>query len=384
MAMINLLGIHLTLLIGPTVPVPAPPDLLESLESVKVTHGDDGTSGFELIFKVGRSSPLDLIDYGVLRNPLLLKPLNRVVLLVTFGVVPQVLMDGFITHQQLSPGASPGTSRLTVIGEDASVMLDQEEKSAEHPAQDETIIANKLILSYARYGLIPTVIPPLAIDPPVPTDRIPSQQATDYEYLRQMAARFGYVFFITPGPVPLTSTAYWGPPPRLSVPQKALSVNLGAETNVDQIDFSSNSQAPVLLDGQVQDRLTNQALPVKTLASTRVPLAAAPAWLVQQPNVRRRQFRQSGLNVVQAYGRAQGETDAAVDEAVTATGELNALTYGALLQPRGLVGLRGAGYRHDGFYYVKSVTHTVKIGEYKQQFSLRRDGWGSLTPVVPV
>lgn len=382
--MINLLGIHLTLLIGPTVPVPAPPDLLESLQQVKVTHDDSGISGFELTFKVGRSSPLDLLDYGILRNPLLLKPLNRVVLLVTFGIVPQVLMDGFITHQQLSPGSGPGTSTLTVIGEDASVMLDQEEKSAEHPAQDETIIANKLILSYAQYGLIPVVIPPLAIDPPVPVERIPSQQVTDYAYLQQMAGRHGYVFFITPGPVPLTSTAYWGPPPRLSVPQKALSVNLGAETNVAQVSFSTNSQAPTLMEGQVQDRLTNQAMPVMTLASTRVPLSAQPAWLVQQPNVRRRQFRQSGLNVAQSYGRAQGQTDASVDGTVTATGELDALTYGALLQPRGLVGLRGVGYQHDGIYYVKSVTHTVKVGEYKQNFTLNRDGWGSLTPVVPV
>lgn len=381
--MMNLLGIHLTLLIGPTVPVPAPPDLLESLQQAKVTMDDSGNSGFELTFRVGRSSPLDLIDYGILRNPLLLKPLNRVVLLVTFGVVPQVLMDGFITHQELSPGTSPGSSTLTVIGEDASVMLDQEEKSAEHPAQDETIIANKLILSYAQYGLIPMVIPPLAIDPPVPTDRIPSQQNTDYEYLQRMAGRYGYVFFVTPGPVPMTSTAYWGPPPRLSVPQKALSVNLGAETNVSQISFRANSQAPVLLDGHVQDRLTNQAMPVKTVASTRVPLSAQPAWLVQQPNVRRRQFRQSGLNVAQSFGRAQGETDGSVDRVVRATGELDALTYGALLQPRGLVGLRGAGYQNDGIYYVKSVTHTVKIGEYKQQFELSRDGWGSLTPVVP-
>jgi hypothetical protein len=380
--MMNLQGVHLTLLIGPTVPVPAPPDLMESLEQVQVTHADSGISGFQLTFKVGRSGPLDLIDYGLLRNPLLLQPFNRIVLMVTFGVVPQVLMDGFITHQQLSPGASPGTSRLTVMGEDASVMLDLKETPAEHPAQDETIIANKIILSYAQYGLIPLVIPPLVIDPPVPTDRIPSQQVTDFAYLQQMAGRYGYVFFITPGPVPLTSTAYWGPPPRLSVPQKALSVNLGAETNVDQISFSTDSQATVMMDGQVQDRLTNRTMPVMTLASTRAPLSSQPAWLAQQPNVRRRQLHQSGLNVAQAYARAQGETDASVDGTLTATGELNALTYGALLQPRGLVGLRGAGYRHDGIYYVKSVTHTVKIGEYKQQFNLNRDGWGSLTPVV--
>ena len=380
--MMNLLGIHLTLLIGPTVPVPAPPDLLESLQQVRVTHSDSGVSGFQITFRVGRSSPLDLIDFGVLRNPLLLKPLNRVVVLVTFGVVPQVLMDGFITHQELSPGSAPGTSTLTINGEDAGVMLNQEEKSAEHPAQDETIIANKIILTYAQHGLIPLVIPPLAIDPPVPVERIPVQQGTDYDYLQQMAGRHGYVFFITPGPAPMTSVAYWGPPPRLSVPQKALSVDMGAETNVEQISFSSNSQAPVLMEGQVQDRLTNQTMPVMTLASTRVPLVAEPAWLMQQPNVRRRQFRASGLNVAQAFGRAQGQTDASVDQTVTANGELDALRYGAILQPRGLVGLRGVGWRHDGLYYVKSVTHTVQIGQYKQQFSLSREGWGSLTPVV--
>lgn len=53
--------------------------------------------------------------------------------------------------------------------EDVSVMMDLEEKSAEHPAQDETIIALKLIATYAQYGLIPVVLPPPAIDPPTPT-----------------------------------------------------------------------------------------------------------------------------------------------------------------------------------------------------------------------
>ena len=76
--MINLLGVHLTLLIGPTVPVPAPPELMEALEQVTVTHADSSMSGFQMTFKVGRSSALDLIDYGILRNPLLLRPFNRI------------------------------------------------------------------------------------------------------------------------------------------------------------------------------------------------------------------------------------------------------------------------------------------------------------------
>ncbi len=376
----NLLGIHLTLLIGPTVAVPAPPLLSEALQSVEVTHSDEGRSGFQITFQAGRGGPLGLLDYPLLSNPLL-RPFNRVILIATFNAVPRVLMDGIITNQQLDPGSEPGSATLTVTGEDVSVMMDLEEKSAEHPAQDETIIAAKLIISYAQYGLIPLVIPPLVIDPPIPIERVPVQQATDLQFLKQLAERHGYVFYVTPGPAPFTNVAYWGPPKRLDLPQRALSINLGAESNVASISFSNNALAPTLVAGEVQDRATNQSMPVRTFASTRPPLATQPAWLVNQPNVRTRQFRASGLNVMQAFARAQGITDASAD-AVTAEGELDALRYNGLLQARGIVGLRGAGYSYDGFYYVKRVTHSIRKGEYKQRFSLSRDGVGAISPVV--
>ena len=47
-----------------------------------------------------------------------------------------------------------------------------------------------------------------------------------------------------------------------------------------------------------------------------------------------------------------------------------------------LVGVRGVGNSYDGSYYVKQVTHRLKLGEYKQSFSLSREGRGSLTPIV--
>lgn len=380
--MLNFLGVHLTLLIGPTVAVPAPPLLTEALQSVEVTHSDEGRSGFQLVFQAGRDALTGLIDYPLLSLPLL-RPFNRVVLIVTFQGIPSVLMDGVITHQQLNPGSEPGAGQLTVTGEDVSVMMDLEEKSAEHPAQDETIIALKIIASYAQYGLIPMVIPPLVIDPPIPIERTPVQQGTDLEYLQQMAARHGYVFFVIPGPAPLTNIAYWGPPKRFDIPQPALSINLGPATNVESINFQYSALEPTLVSGQVQDRLTGQTLLVRTFASTRLPLSSQPAWLTQQPNVRTRTFRESGLNVTQAFGRAQSVTDASVDRVLTATGELNALRYGGLLRARGVVGVRGAGYSYSGFYYIKRVTHKLSRGEYKQQFTLVRDGLGALTPVVP-
>jgi hypothetical protein len=67
---------------------------------------------------------------------------------------------------------------------------------------------------------------------------------------------------------------------------------------------------------------------------------------------------------------------------VVANGELDALRYGDILQPRGVVGVRGAGYLHDGLWYVKNVRHRIRKENYTQSFTLAREGWGSTVPVV--
>ena len=84
----SILGTTLTLLVGPTVAVPAPPTVIENLNRVEVTTSDDARSGFQLVFDAGRSGPADLVDYPLLLNPLL-RPFNRVILLVVFGALPR-------------------------------------------------------------------------------------------------------------------------------------------------------------------------------------------------------------------------------------------------------------------------------------------------------
>jgi hypothetical protein len=378
-----LLGIHLTLLIGPTVPVPAPFPLTEALASVEVTHNDQGRSGFQMTFQIGRSGPLDLLDYSLLLNPLL-RPFNRVILVVLFNLTPRVLMDGFITRQQVSPSNTPGASTLTVTGEDVSVMMDMEEKASEHVGQDEATIALLTLMQYMQYFLMPPeVIPPTSLDVPLPTQRIPVQHGTDLKYVEMLAQRCGHVFYVAPGPLPGQNSPYWGPPKRLDIPQPALSVNMGPNTNVDSISFQYDAMRPTMVMDTVQDSTLNVALPVITFMSSRPPLALMPALPFNFPNVRKSLLGdQSGLTVTQAYARAQTKTDESVDQVVTATGELDSLQYGELLQARGLVGLRGVGFSYDGLYYVKSVTHSIRKGEYKQRFTLNREGTGSLTPLV--
>ncbi|HVK66960.1 MAG TPA: hypothetical protein VM694_20890, partial [Polyangium sp.] len=167
-------------------------------------------------------------------------------------------------------------------------------------------------------------------------------------------------------------------------PQPALSVNMGAETNVDSIQFQYSALEQTVYAGQVQDRQLNQTLPYQTFATLRLPpLAAMPAVVAQFPHVRKQVLGESsGLTYTQALARAQGRTDASSDSVLTATGSLDALRYGNLLRPRGVVGVRGVGYLHNGLYYVKSVSHNIRRGDYKQSFTLTREGYGSTVPVV--
>jgi hypothetical protein len=70
-------------------------------------------------------------------------------------------------------------------------------------------------------------------------------------------------------------------------------------------------------------------------------------------------------------------------DVVTGEGKLDVLRYGQILNARQLVGVRGAGVGFDGLHYVQKTTHQLKRGEYKQSFTLKRNGIISNLPVVP-
>ena len=59
------------------------------------------------------------------------------------------------------------------------------------------------------------------------------------------------------------------------------------------------------------------------------------------------------------------------------------LRYGRILKARRLVGVRGAGLAFEGLYFVKTVTHKIKRGEYMQEFTLTRNGLISTFPRGP-
>src|SRR4051794_28679305 len=107
-------GVHLSLMVGPAVPVPVPQAVLDALTAVEVINTSGGTpSGFELSFTLSNRSPLHTLfllsgGSGI--------PIMRVIILATINGSTEVLIDGVMTDHQVQPGDAAGRSTLSVKG----------------------------------------------------------------------------------------------------------------------------------------------------------------------------------------------------------------------------------------------------------------------------
>jgi hypothetical protein len=372
-------GVHLTLMIGPGIPLPVPESILDALVSVEVVNASGNEpSGFELVFTLSNSSPLQTLfllagGAGI--------PFVRVVIVVTIGGTPNVIMDGIMTDHEFAPG-SGGQSTLTVKGTDLSAIMDIIDFSGiPYPAMPREARVALVIAKYAVLGLLPLVIPSILIDVPLPVETIPRQQGNDLAYVRQLADEVGYIFCIEPTPAPGVSTAYWGPEIKIGVPQPALNINMDFNTNVESLSFRFDKNAKVMPVVWVQEPITKVAIPIPIpdITPLNPPLGLIPPIPPKIKELTGNAKYTPLQGIVIALTKAATSADS-----VFGDGTLDVLRYGQLLQARRLVGVRGAGPAFDGLHYVKKVTHKIKRGEYKQTFSLSRNALISTLPTIPV
>jgi hypothetical protein len=373
-------GIHLTLMIGPVIAVPVPQVILDALTNVSVTanSGPATPSVFELSFTLSNASPLQTLFLISGGSPI---PLVRVMLIATINGTPEVLIDGFMTDHHIAPGSDSVHSTLTVKGQDITAAMDYMDFSGfpfpALPAEGRVAI---LLAKYAMFGVIPMVIPSIMMDVPNPLEQIPRQQGTDLNYINQLAENVGYEFYITPGPAPGVNVAYWGPRVTLGVPQPALNINMDAFSNVESLNFSYANDRKSMPIVYIQEPISKVPIPIPIPDFN--PLSP-PLGIIEPIPTRFEPVEgASKLTAIQALliGLARQSLTA---DAVTANGTLDVVRYGRPLKARQLVGVRGAGMAFDGLYYVKNVTHTIQRGEYKQSFTLTRNGLISTVPAVP-
>jgi hypothetical protein len=369
-------GFYLTLLLGPVLPTPVGQDVLNALTSAEITVAAGERSGFQLTFAMGPGSPLHLL---LSLSASSVNPIVRVILIATVNGLPEVLMDGIVTQVQSAPGGNPGTSTLTLTGGDLTALMDWIPFDGfPYPQLGREERVEVMIAKYASFGIVPLVIPSILIDVPLAIKEIPKQDGTDLSYIKQLADEVGHVFYLKPGPLPGSSLAYWGPEVKVGIPQPALNVNMDALTNVESLSFTFNAESaklPILLIQNEETKATI-TVPLPDVTPLNPPLGlVAP---VPRPEFKKVVAKYGPVRAA-LIGLAQASRSAA---AVTGTGTLDVLRYGRPLRARELVGVRGGGIAFDGLYYVKSVTHNIKRGEYKQSFTLERNRLISNLPVV--
>lgn len=372
-------AVELNLFVGLVVPVPAPRAAIEALKKVEVqVSGGDTPSGFELSFTLSKRSPLQTLFLLTGGSSI---PVLRVVIMVTMGGIAEVIMDGVMTHHEIRPGTDGGNSTLVVKGKDLTALMDIIELDGFlFPAMSPALRVLTILAKYAAFGVVPMVIPSVVEDLPIPIERIPAQEGSDLHYVSQLAHEVGYVFYMDPLPVPGTCRAYWGPEIKVGPPQPALNTDMDVFTNVESLSFQFDKESKEMPVVFIQNQATKAPIPIPIpdITPLNPPLGAVP------PLPPKLKFLDDTAKLSPLGAVMQGMAYASQhSDAVTGEGSLNVTRYGRILKARQLVGVRGAGDAFDGLYYVKSVSHRIERGEYRQNFSLARNGLLSTTPRVP-
>lgn len=380
-------GVQLQLLMGSVSAEPVPKALIDAVQSVQVTENDSNQSGFQISFSIAKESLIqrELLPGGFFDAP------RRVIVVVTTNGNPEVLIDGVITRHELSVSGEPGAATLTITGLDLSQLMDLIDLSGfPWPALPPSARVAIMVAKYAMFGIVPKVLPSVLLAVPNPLETIPSQRGTDLAYIRRLASQVGYVFYIEPGPSAGMSFAYWGPQIKAGAVQPALSVNMDGHSNIDSLNLGFDGIRKTLFTFFVREDTTGITIPIPVPDTT--PLnpklgARAPMPLsytkLDMASPEGEDDSTAKFQAVAAAARGLARAAQRAD-VISGSGSLDVSRYGRLLRARRLVAVRGAGSNYDGDYYVKSVSSTLRAGEFKQSFRLTRNAFGSLSSEVPV
>ena len=253
----------LSLFMGPVAVQPVPRAVMEALAEVNVNVSSSGPSGFDLKFATSKRSQIttQLLPSGYFDPP------RRVVIAATLRGQMSVLMDGVITQQEVVPSDEATKSVLSIKGEDLTRMMNLIDLSGfpfpGMPAEGAILI---MLLRYTPiYKIVPLILPSILIDVENPLESIRVQRGTDLVYIKQLADRVGYTFYLQPGPMPGMSMAYWGPSLRAAIPflpqPTPFAIDWDGRSNVESLQFSFDGFKKTQFVVLIQQRNTNIPIP---------------------------------------------------------------------------------------------------------------------------
>lgn len=279
------------------------------------------------------------------------------------------LIEAYVVETHATFSNQPGASVLEVVGMDATVLMNLEQKVRAWPDMTDGDIARAI---FGEHSLAPQVdaTQPLRQQ----TERTVLQRGSDIQFLRMLAERNGCLCYVEVNPATGVAEGHFHPPRVDDPPQGVLSVNLGTATTVDRFASRYEMWRPT------GARADNVQIASQADQSADVSAASHPG-MGRQSTVggeKPRHVLLAGTGLAET-GELQTIAQAVVDRsafAVHAEGELTTVTYGAVLHARHPVNVRGAGRQFSGTYLVQSVLHRIAPDSYTQSFTLCRNATG--------
>lgn len=289
------------------------------------------------------------------------------------------VIEGYVTEVSMHAGSLPGDSFLEVRGMDACALMSTEEKAVAWPNLSDSDIVQQII---AGYGLSVDATDTATVHQD--TDTLIIQRSTDSAFVRQLAARNGFLFYFTQESGDSQAGARFGPPKLDGAPQADLAVRFGEDSNLRRFDVQLSGLRPLSVAAEQVDPHSKQDTTSQANSAQLQTLGAAVLDDLVSPKLDQLVTplaAQSGLLLLAQPSADQTELDAAAQAVreesawlISATGEINSDAYGNVLRAGKLVLIKGVGTQYSGTYYVTKVTHRMRSdGSYAQTFEARRN-----------
>ncbi|MFT3770704.1 MAG: contractile injection system protein, VgrG/Pvc8 family [Minicystis sp.] len=344
-------------------------DLHAAIGSVEVEENVELPGAIQLTLPVAAQGD----DLSHTADPALQPHAHLAVVVNADGKPSECIFDGYVLSHKLHLEKGATDSSLTVWGQDASWIMNLEEKVHEWADMTDAAVAGAI---FDQYGI--TAAPENTTDDSpahVSSGHTLMQRGSDIQFLRRLARRSGKVCRVAAAQEPGKLVGYFVKPNLEGEPVLTLSIHGEEPTMVTSLDIEWDVARPTAVTGQqatfsapdpiladatdsglppleARDLATFAGKPMKVLLSSTADDAGE--LLLRARAV----LRDSGFFV-----RCSGEADGARLNAVIRAGTV--------------VKIDGAGSLHSGKYYVWSVRHTLKPDSHKMSFVLVRNAVGA-------
>lgn len=346
-------------------------DLYTQISSLEVEENADLPGAIQLQLPVDNSGSGDLTFVNDDR----FKPFSNLAVVATpTGGADECIFDGYVLSHKLHLKKGTTESSLQVWGQDASWLMNLEEKIKEWVDVTDADVANSI---FGDYGFTPSGDNTAGDSPTHKEDgHSLMQRASDIQFLRNLARRNGKLCRVACKDAPGKRTGYFVKPKVDGDPVITLTLNDPEAWTMDSLDLSWDVSRPTSVvarqalfndsdaDGASGDSSDSglALLDARGLADfsgkTMTVVLTAPVDDAQELTMRAQSLLREGGWFV----RCEGEVDVARLKAV--------LRVGTVVQ------VNGAGALNSGKYFVWSVRHAITADSHKMKFVLVRNAVG--------